>query len=31
MPSYVQDVPLYILLMLFIAFRPTGFFGTRAE
>jgi len=29
--SALQDVPLYILLMLFIAFRPTGFFGTRAE
>jgi branched-chain amino acid transport system permease protein len=29
--SALQDVPLYILLMLFIAFRPTGFFGPRAE
>jgi branched-chain amino acid transport system permease protein len=29
--SALQDVPLYVLLMLFIAFRPTGFFGTRAE
>jgi len=29
--SALQDVPLYILLMLFIAFRPTGFFGKRSE
>lgn len=29
--SALQDVPLYILLLLFIAFRPTGFFGSRAE
>jgi branched-chain amino acid transport system permease protein len=29
--SALQDVPLYILLMLFIAFRPTGFFGLRSE
>jgi branched-chain amino acid transport system permease protein len=29
--SALQDVPLYLLLLLFIAFRPTGFFGTRAE
>lgn len=29
--SALQDVPLYILLMLFIAYRPTGFFGMRSE
>jgi branched-chain amino acid transport system permease protein len=29
--SALQDVPLYILLLLFIAFRPTGFFGMRSE
>jgi branched-chain amino acid transport system permease protein len=29
--SALQDVPLYILLMLFIAYRPTGFFGKRSE
>jgi branched-chain amino acid transport system permease protein len=29
--SALQDVPLYVLLMLFIAFRPTGFFGKRSE
>jgi len=29
--SALQDVPLYILLLLFIAFRPTGFFGSRVE
>jgi branched-chain amino acid transport system permease protein len=29
--SALQDVPLYVLLMLFIAFRPTGFFGLRSE
>jgi branched-chain amino acid transport system permease protein len=29
--SALQDVPLYVLLMLFIAFRPTGFFGVRSE
>jgi len=27
----LQDVFLYILLMLFIAYRPTGFFGVRSE
>jgi len=29
--SALQDVPLYVLLMLFIAYRPTGFFGLRSE
>ena len=29
--SALQDVPLYALLLLFIAFRPTGFFGVRSE
>ena len=29
--SALQDVPLYVLLLLFIAFRPTGFFGLRSE
>src|SRR5262249_37447408 len=29
--SALQDVPLYVLLMLFIAFRPTGFFGLSSE
>jgi branched-chain amino acid transport system permease protein len=29
--SALQDVPLFILLMLFIAYRPTGFFGVRSE
>jgi len=29
--SALQDVPLYVLLLLFIAFRPTGFFGVRSE
>lgn len=29
--SSLQDVPLYIMLLLFIAFRPTGFFGMRSE
>jgi len=29
--SALQDVPLYLLLLLFIAFRPTGFFGVRSE
>ena len=29
--SALQDVPLYMLLLLFIAFRPTGFFGMRSE
>jgi branched-chain amino acid transport system permease protein len=29
--SALQDVPLYLLLLLFIAFRPTGFFGSRVE
>jgi branched-chain amino acid transport system permease protein len=29
--SALQDVPLYILLLLFIAYRPTGFFGKRSE
>jgi branched-chain amino acid transport system permease protein len=29
--SALQDVPLYLLLLLFIAFRPTGFFGMRSE
>jgi len=27
----LQDVPLYVLLLLFIALRPTGFFGVRSE
>lgn len=27
----LQDVPLYVLLLLFIAFRPTGIFGKRSE
>jgi branched-chain amino acid transport system permease protein len=29
--SALQDVPLYVLLLLFIAYRPTGFFGMRSE
>jgi branched-chain amino acid transport system permease protein len=29
--SALQDVPLYLLLLMFIAFRPTGFFGVRSE
>jgi branched-chain amino acid transport system permease protein len=29
--SALQDVPLYILLLLFIAYRPTGMFGFRTE
>jgi len=29
--SALQDVPLYVLLLLFIAYRPTGFFGLRSE
>lgn len=29
--SALQDVPLYLLLLLFIAYRPTGFFGLRSE
>ena len=29
--SALQDVPLYLLLLLFIALRPTGFFGLRSE
>jgi branched-chain amino acid transport system permease protein len=29
--SALQDVPLYMLLLLFIMFRPTGFFGMRSE
>jgi branched-chain amino acid transport system permease protein len=29
--SALQDVPLYFLLLVFIALRPTGLFGGRAE
>jgi len=29
--SALQDVPLFVLLLLFIAYRPTGFFGMRSE
>jgi branched-chain amino acid transport system permease protein len=29
--SALQDVPLYLMLLLFIAYRPTGFFGLRSE
>ena len=29
--SALQDVPLYALLLVFIAVRPTGLFGSRAE
>ena len=29
--SGLQDVPLYVLLLLFIAYRPTGMFGFRTE
>ncbi|HVC55927.1 MAG TPA: branched-chain amino acid ABC transporter permease [Stellaceae bacterium] len=29
--SALQDVPLYVLLLLFIAYRPTGMFGMRTE
>jgi len=27
----LQDVPLYVLLLFFIAYRPTGMFGLRTE
>ncbi|HEY7580083.1 MAG TPA: branched-chain amino acid ABC transporter permease [Acetobacteraceae bacterium] len=29
--SALQDVPLYVLLLFFIAYRPTGMFGVRVE
>jgi branched-chain amino acid transport system permease protein len=29
--SALQDVPLYALLLLFIAYRPAGMFGFRTE
>jgi branched-chain amino acid transport system permease protein len=29
--SALQDVPLYVLLLIFIAFRPVGLFGVRSE
>jgi branched-chain amino acid transport system permease protein len=29
--SALQDVPLYLLLLVFIAYRPTGMFGFRTE
>jgi branched-chain amino acid transport system permease protein len=29
--SALQDVPLYVLLLVFIAFRPIGLFGHRSE
>ncbi len=29
--SALQDVPLYVLLLVFIAYRPTGLFGLRSE
>ncbi|MFL6796909.1 MAG: branched-chain amino acid ABC transporter permease [Xanthobacteraceae bacterium] len=29
--SALQDVPLYLLLLVFIAYRPTGLFGLRSE
>jgi branched-chain amino acid transport system permease protein len=29
--SALQDVPLYLLLLLFIAYRPMGLFGRRSE
>jgi branched-chain amino acid transport system permease protein len=29
--SALQDVPLYVLLLAFIALRPTGLFGVRSE
>lgn len=29
--SALQDVPLYVLLLVFIAYRPTGLFGLRTE
>jgi branched-chain amino acid transport system permease protein len=29
--SALQDVPLYVLLLFFIAYRPTGMFGLRSE
>jgi len=29
--SALQDVPLYLLLLVFIAYRPTGMFGLRTE
>ncbi len=29
--SALQDVPLYVLLLVFIAYKPTGMFGFRTE
>jgi branched-chain amino acid transport system permease protein len=29
--SALQDIPLYVLLLFFIAYRPTGLFGLRSE
>ena len=29
--SALQDVPLYVLLLLFIAYKPSGMFGMRTE
>jgi branched-chain amino acid transport system permease protein len=29
--SALQDIPLYVLLLVFIAYRPTGMFGLRSE
>jgi branched-chain amino acid transport system permease protein len=29
--SALQDVPLYLLLLVFIAYKPTGLFGLRSE
>jgi branched-chain amino acid transport system permease protein len=29
--SALQDVPLYLLLLVFIAYKPTGMFGLRSE
>ena len=29
--SALQDIPLYVLLLFFIAYRPTGLFGLRTE
>jgi branched-chain amino acid transport system permease protein len=29
--SSLQDVPLYLLLLVFIAYKPTGMFGLRSE
>jgi hypothetical protein len=29
--SALQDVPLYVLLLFFIAYRPMGMFGFRTE